>query len=215
MKIILLGAPGAGKGTQAKRLAKKYVIPHISTGDLFRANLKAGTELGKKAQEYMDAGALVPDELTIDLLLDRIAHEDCQNGYILDGFPRTIYQAENLTKVLSTKGGDIDCAINVDVPDAVIIDRMTGRRICPSCAASYHVTNIPTKVEGICDHCGAKLIIRNDDRPETVKNRLAVYHKQTKPLIDYYDRKGLVFVVNGTRPMDEVFEAIVERLGEL
>lgn len=214
MKIVMLGAPGAGKGTQAKMLADKYAIPHISTGDIFRANMKEGTPLGKKAKEFMDAGALVPDELTVDLVLDRIGREDCKNGYILDGFPRTINQAEKLTEALSSQGGDIDFAVNVDVPDESIIKRMAGRRMCPSCGASYHVVNIPPKKEGVCDRCGAELITRKDDQPETVKNRLSVYHEQTQPLYDYYKEKGLVVDVDGTKPMEEVFKAITDRLGE-
>jgi len=214
MKIIMLGAPGAGKGTQAKKIAEKYAIPHISTGDIFRANLKAGTELGKKAKEYMDAGALVPDELTVDLVMDRISKDDCVNGYILDGFPRTIHQAEKLTEALSATGGEIDHAITVDVPDAVIIDRMAGRRMCSNCGASYHIVNIPTKMEGICDQCGTELIVRDDDKPETVKKRLAVYHEQTKPVIHYYGEKDLVLLVDGTQSMDTVFAAIVDKLGE-
>lgn len=214
MKIVMLGAPGAGKGTQAKMLADQYAIPHISTGDIFRANIKEGTELGKKAKEFIDAGALVPDELTVDLVMDRIDHEDCKKGYILDGFPRTINQAEKLTEALGGKGGDIDYAVNVDVPDEAIVERMAGRRMCPNCGASYHVVNIPPKKDGICDRCGEKLITRKDDQPETVKKRLAVYHEQTRPLYDYYKEKGLVVDVDGTKPMEEVFQAIVSRLGE-
>lgn len=214
MKIVMLGAPGAGKGTQAKMLADQYAIPHISTGDIFRANIKEGTELGKKAKEFIDAGALVPDELTVDLVMDRIGHEDCKKGYILDGFPRTINQAEKLTEALGVKGGDIDYAVNVDVPDEAIVERMAGRRMCPNCGASYHVVNIPPKKDGICDRCGEELITRKDDQPETVKKRLAVYHEQTRPLYDYYKEKGLVVDVDGTKPMEEVFQAIVSRLGE-
>lgn len=214
MKIIMLGAPGAGKGTQAKMLADKYTIPHISTGDIFRANIKNGTELGKKAKEYMDAGALVPDELTVDLVMDRLAQADCEHGYILDGFPRTIHQAEKLTEALSGRGGEIDAAVNVDVPDENIIHRMSGRRVCPGCGASYHVEHIPPKTEGVCDRCGAALIIREDDKEETVKKRLAVYHEQTQPLIDYYGAKGLVVDIDGTQSMNDVFAAIVSKLGE-
>ena len=214
MKIVMLGAPGAGKGTQAKMLADQYAIPHISTGDIFRANIKEGTELGKKAKEFIDAGALVPDELTVDLVMDRIDHEDCKKGYILDGFPRTINQAEKLTEALGVKGGDIDYAVNVDVPDEAIVERMAGRRMCPNCGASYHVVNIPPKKDGICDRCGEELITRKDDQPETVKKRLAVYHEQTRPLYDYYKEKGLVVDVDGTNPMEEVLQAIVSRLGQ-
>ena len=213
MKIIMLGAPGAGKGTQAKLLADKYQIPHISTGDIFRANIKEGTELGRKAKEYMDAGALVPDELTVDLVIDRISREDCSGGYILDGFPRTLNQAEKLTEALA-ESGNIDCAVNVDVPDEAIIVRMSGRRVCPACGASYHIVNIPTKVEGICDRCGAQVIQRADDAAETVKKRLDVYHDQTQPLIDYYKSLDREVDIDGTQSMEQVFADITARLGE-
>ena len=214
MKIIMLGAPGAGKGTQAKKLADKFGIPHISTGDIFRANIKNGTDLGKKAKEYMDKGALVPDELTVDLVMDRLAQPDCEHGYILDGFPRTINQAEKLTEAHSIHGGEIDYAVNVDVPDASIVHRMAGRRVCPACGASFHVEHIPPKKEGICDRCGAELIIRDDDKEETVMHRLSVYHAQTSPLIEYYGAKNLVVDIDGTMPVDDVFNAIVEKVGE-
>lgn len=213
MKIIMLGAPGAGKGTQAKMIADKYSIPHISTGDIFRANIKNGTELGKKAKEYMDKGQLVPDELTVDLVIDRVGQEDCKNGYVLDGFPRTIPQAECLSSVLEKMGTDIDYAINVEVPDENIVNRMSGRRACVSCGATYHIVHIPTKVEGICDRCGSELILRDDDKPETVMNRLSVYHEQTQPLIDYYSKQGIMKEVDGTVDMEDVFNAIVEILG--
>ena len=213
MKIIMLGAPGAGKGTQAKLIADKYQIPHISTGDIFRANIKEGTELGMKAKSFMDAGGLVPDELVIDLVVDRLTWEDAKNGYVLDGFPRTIPQAEALTKALAAKGEKIDAAIDVDVPDENIINRMGGRRACVSCGATYHIVNIPPKVEGKCDKCGADLILRDDDKPETVKNRLAVYHEQTQPLIDYYKAEGVLREVDGTVDMNDVFKAIVQVLG--
>ncbi len=182
MKIIMLGAPGAGKGTQAKRIAEKYGIPHISTGDIFRANIKGGTELGMKAKAFMDQGQLVPDEITIGMLLDRIHEADCVNGYVLDGFPRTIPQAESLTKALAEMGEAIDYAINVDVPDSAIVSRMGGRRACVNCGATYHVEFNAPKQEGVCDVCGEKLILREDDKPETVQNRLTVYHEQTQPL---------------------------------
>lgn len=214
MKIIMLGAPGAGKGTQAKMIAAKYGIPHISTGDIFRANIKNGTELGAKAKEYMDKGLLVPDELVVDLVIDRFKEPDCANGYVLDGFPRTIPQAEALDKALSAIGENIDYAINVEVPDDNIINRMGGRRACVGCGATYHVVYSPTKVEGKCDTCGADLIIRDDDKPETVKNRLNVYHEQTQPLIDYYNNKGVMKEVDGTVDMKDVFAAIVDILGE-
>ena len=212
MKIIMLGAPGAGKGTQAKLMADKYEIPHISTGDIFRANIKEGTELGKKAKTYMDQGLLVPDELTYDLVVDRISHDDCKNGFILDGFPRTIPQAECLTNALNERGEKIDYAVNVDVPDENIITRMSGRRACLNCGATYHIVNIPTKVEGICDRCGSEVVLRDDDKPETVKKRLDVYHDQTKPLIEYYDGHGILATVDGTQPMDTVFADIVKVL---
>ena len=213
MKIIMLGAPGAGKGTQAKMIAAKYNIPHISTGDIFRANIKNGTELGAKAKEYMDKGLLVPDELVVDLVIDRFKEPDCANGYVLDGFPRTIPQAEALDKALAAIGESIDYAINVEVPDDNIINRMGGRRACVGCGATYHIVYSPTKVEGKCDTCGADLIIRDDDKPETVKNRLEVYHEQTQPLIDYYNGKGIVREVDGTVDMKDVFAAIVAILG--
>lgn len=213
MKIIMLGAPGAGKGTQAKQIADKYSIPHISTGDIFRANLKAGTELGKKAKEYMDQGLLVPDELTCDLVMDRIAQEDCKNGFVLDGFPRTIPQAEALDAALTKISQKMDYAIDVDVPDDNIINRMSGRRACLNCGATYHIVSIPTKVEGVCDRCGNPVVLRDDDQPETVKKRLDVYHAQTQPLIDYYQKQGILKSVDGTQPMEDVFNAIARILG--
>lgn len=213
MKIIMLGAPGAGKGTQAKMIAEKYSVPHVSTGDIFRANIKNGTELGKEAKKYMDQGLLVPDELTVKILLDRVAQDDCKNGYVLDGFPRTIPQAQVLDKALSELDDAIDYAINVDVPDENIIRRMGGRRACLTCGATYHVEHIPPKKEGICDACGSELVLRDDDKPETVKNRLDVYHKQTQPLIDFYNAKGILKSVDGTVDMKDVFAAIVAILG--
>ncbi len=214
MKIIMLGAPGAGKGTQAKQIADRYHIPHISTGDIFRANIKNGTDLGKKAKEYMDQGALVPDELTCDLVMDRISQEDAKNGFVLDGFPRTIPQAEALDNALSKINEKMDYAIDVDVPDENIVNRMGGRRACVNCGATYHIVSIPPKTEGKCDRCGSDLILRDDDKPETVQKRLAVYHDQTQPLIDYYKKQSILKTVDGTQPMDQVFAAIVEILGE-
>ena len=214
MKIIMLGAPGAGKGTQAKKIAEKYQIPHISTGDIFRANIKGGTELGMKAKTFMDQGMLVPDEITIGMLMDRIGQEDSINGYVLDGFPRTIPQAESLTKALAERGEKVDYAINVDVPDENIINRMSGRRACLGCGATYHITFNPPVKEGICDTCGQELVLRDDDKPETVKKRLDVYHQQTQPLIDYYKNAEVLAEVDGTQPMDAVFQGIVEILGE-
>ena len=213
MKIIMLGAPGAGKGTQAKKIAAKYQIPHVSTGDIFRANIKNGTELGMKAKSYMDAGGLVPDEITIGMLLDRIHEADCENGYVLDGFPRTIPQAESLTEALAGMDEKIDYAVNVDVPDENIISRMSGRRACLNCGATYHIVYNPPKQEGVCDVCGDKLVLRDDDRPETVQKRLSVYHDQTQPLIEYYEKAGVLKQVDGTQNMEAVFQDIVKILG--
>ena len=213
MKIIMLGAPGAGKGTQAKKIAAKYGIPHISTGDIFRANIKNGTELGKKAKTYMDQGLLVPDELVVDLVVDRVNQDDCENGYVLDCFPRTIPQAEALTEALEKMGQKVDFAIYVNVPDENIVKRMGGRRACVTCGATYHMVYAPTKKEGICDTCGGELILRDDDKPETVQKRLNVYHDQTQPLIDYYTSQGILRTVDGTVDIDDVFRAITEFLG--
>ena len=213
MKIIMLGAPGAGKGTQAKMIADKYSIPHISTGDIFRANIKNGTELGKEAKKYMDNGQLVPDELTVKILLDRVANDDCKNGYDLDDFPRTIPQAEVLDSELNKLGDKIDYAINVDVPDENIVNRMSGRRACVNCGATYHIVHIPPKKEGICDKCGNELILRDDDKPETVLKRLSVYHEQTQPLIDFYNAKNVLRTVDGTVDSAEVFGQITAILG--
>ena len=214
MKIIMLGAPGAGKGTQAKRIAEKYSIPHISTGDIFRANIKNGTELGKKAKTFMYQGLLVPDELVVDLVVDRVNQEDCANGYVLDGFPRTIPQAEALDKALEKLGQAMDYAINVEVPDENIVNRMSGRRACVDCGATYHIVYAPTKVENVCDKCQGGLILRDDDKPETVQKRLNVYHDQTQPLIDYYTNKKILVEVDGTVDINDVFTAIVNILGE-
>ena len=209
----MLGAPGAGKGTQAKMIAERYKIPHISTGDIFRANIKNNTELGLEAKKYMDQGLLVPDELTVKILLDRVAKEDCADGYVLDGFPRTIPQAQVLEDALARQGEKIDYAVNVDVPDENIVRRMSGRRACLKCGATYHVEHIPPKAEGICDTCGSELVLRDDDRPETVQNRLKVYHDQTQPLIDFYAARGVLKTVDGTADMQDVFSAITEILG--
>lgn len=213
MKIIMLGAPGAGKGTQAKAISEKYGIPQISTGDIFRANIKNRTDLGKKAKAYMDQGLLVPDQLTLDLITDRLAKDDCARGYILDGFPRTLPQAEALTNALQSQGEKIDYAIDIEVPDESIIRRMSGRRVCPKCGASFHVVYNKPKQDGVCDLCGDQLIIREDDKTETVAKRLNVYHEQTQPLIAYYRAAGCLKTLDGTRPIEEVFEAICEVLG--
>ncbi len=209
----MLGAPGAGKGTQAKMIADKYQIPHISTGDIFRANIKNGTELGMEAKKYMDEGKLVPDELTVRILLDRVAKDDCKNGYVLDGFPRTIPQAEVLDSELTKLNDRIDYAINVDVPDENIVNRMSGRRACVSCGATYHIVHIPPKTQGICDKCGSELILRDDDAPETVLKRLSVYHEQTQPLIDFYENKKVLKTVDGTVDSADVFKQITDILG--
>ena len=213
MKVIMLGEPGAGKGTQAKKIAAKYQIPHISTGDIFRANIKEGTELGTKAKAYMDKGELVPDELTCDLVVDRISKPDAANGYVLDGFPRTIPQAEALTRALEGRGEKIDFAINVEVPDENIVRRMGGRRACLKCGATYHVEYNAPKVENVCDVCQGELVLRDDDKPETVQKRLSVYHAQTQPLIDYYKAEGVLAEVDGTQDIDVVFQDITKILG--
>ena len=214
MRIVMLGAPGAGKGTQAIKIAEKYSIPHISTGDIFRANIKNQTELGQKAKGYIDQGLLVPDELVVDLVVDRVKKEDCTNGYVLDGFPRTIPQAEALDKELLKTGESSDYAIDVEVPDENIVKRMGGRRACPACGATYHIEFAPTEVEDVCDHCKAGLILREDDKPETVQKRLNVYHEQTQPLIQYYSEKDVLVKIDGTKDIEDVFETIVAVLGE-
>lgn len=213
MKIILLGPPGAGKGTQAKSISQAYSIPHISTGDIFRKNISEKTPLGVEAKGYMDKGQLVPDELTINLVKDRLTQEDCKNGFLLDGFPRTVKQAEALDAFLDGNKMAVDAALLIDVPSSLILERMTGRRVCPECGASYHIKNIPPKVEGICDLCGASLIQRKDDNEETVKERLDVYEKQTQPLVAYYKEKGKLISVDGTKDIDVVFSDIRNMLG--
>lgn len=214
LRAVLLGPPGAGKGTQAVRLVEKYAIPHISTGDIFRKNIKEGTELGKKAQEYMNAGALVPDELVVDLVKDRLQQDDCKNGFLLDGFPRTIFQAEKLDEFLSENNQKMDIVINLKVEKEALIKRLTGRRVCKDCGASYHIINVPPKKEGICDACGGELIQRKDDNLETVENRINVYEEQTAPLIGYYKEAGSLVDFNGEASLDEVFDAIVQAIGE-
>lgn len=209
MKIIMLGGPGAGKGTQAKRIAKKFDLPHISTGDIFRVHMDAGTPMGKEVKVFIDKGLLVPDDIVVELVEERISREDCERGYVLDGFPRTIPQAIALDKFLEPKNEQIDHVINFIVPDENIVKRMAGRRVCLSCGATYHIEHNPTKAEGVCDICGKKPILRDDDKPETVLRRLNVYHEVTKPLIEYYTKKGTLSDVDGTKGLEEVFEDIV------
>ena len=214
MRAVLLGPPGAGKGTQAVRLVEKYGIPQISTGDIFRKNIKEGTELGKKAQEYMNSGGLVPDELVVDLVKDRLMQDDCANGYLLDGFPRTIAQAEQLDEFLKEQGVKLDAVINFEVGYDVLIERLTGRRVCRSCGASFHVRNMPPKVEGVCDRCGGELEQRKDDTIETAEKRIEVYGESTAPLIEYYTRSGDLKNFDAEKDPDEVFEEIVRTVGE-
>ena len=214
MRLIMLGAPGAGKGTQAAKVAESLHIPHISTGDIFRANIKNGTKKKKKAKAFMDAGKLVPDELTCDLVADRLAQSDCSEGFILDGFPRTIPQAEALEEVLTKLGTKIDYAVNIDVPDEAIVSRMSGRRACVGCGATYHIVYNPPRTENVCDVCGQTLILRDDDKPETVQTRLKVYHDQTQPLIDFYSGKGALVTVDGTMGLEDVFKAILKAIGK-
>jgi len=213
VKIVLLGPPGAGKGTQAKSISNRYSIPHISTGDIFRKNISENTPLGVEAKKYIDNGQLVPDEVTIDMVKDRLQHDDCKNGYLLDGFPRTVHQAEALQKFLQGRGENLDTALLIEVPMDFILERMTGRRVCPSCGASYHVKFNPTKIQGKCDVCGSDVIQRKDDVEETVKERLDVYQRQTQPLIDFYKDKNQLSVVDGTKAINEVFESICSLLG--
>ncbi|MGL5150326.1 MAG: adenylate kinase [Clostridium sp.] len=213
MKIILLGPPGAGKGTQAKSISNRYSIPHISTGDIFRKNISQNTPLGIEAKKYMDRGQLVPDSVTIDMVKDRLQEEDCKQGYLLDGFPRTVNQAEALQEFIESREENLDTALLIEVPRGFILERMTGRRVCPSCGASYHIKfNAPT-VDGKCDLCGSDVIQRKDDTVETVQERLDVYESQTQPLIDFYKNKNLLSVVDGTKAINEVFEGICNILG--
>lgn len=214
LRTILLGPPGAGKGTQAAKIVEKYKIPHISTGDIFRDNIKRGTELGKKAQEYMNRGELVPDDLVIEIATDRLLADDCKDGFLLDGFPRTVYQAEKLDEFLASHGGMIDHVIDIAVDKDELMSRLTGRRVCKACGASYHVVNIPPKKEGVCDVCGGELIQRADDNAETVANRIEVYEAQTMPLIAYYEKAGNISHIDGATGLDSVFADIVQALGE-
>lgn len=214
LRTVLLGPPGAGKGTQAVRIVEKYNVPHISTGDIFRENIKNGTELGKRAQEYMNKGELVPDDLVIEIATDRLLKDDCKNGFLLDGFPRTVYQAEKLDEFLAANEMKLDVVLDIEVEKEELITRLTGRRVCKSCGASYHIVNIPPKQEGICDTCGGELFQRADDTIETVENRINVYNQQTMPLVDYYKEAGIIATVDGALGLDEVFAKIVEAIGE-
>lgn len=213
LRAVLLGPPGAGKGTQAAKLIEKYNVPHISTGDIFRKNIKENTELGKKVQEYLNSGKLVPDELVVDLVTDRLSADDCKTGFLLDGFPRTIVQAEKLDEYLEANDKKMNIVINLIVPKQTLIERLTGRRVCKSCGASYHVTNIPPKKDGVCDKCGGELMQRADDNLETVENRINVYEEQTAPLVDYYKKSGVLSDFDGEKPLDEVFAEIVNTIG--
>ena len=212
MRLILVGPPGAGKGTQAKRVIEEFDIPHISTGDIFRKNIKEKTELGQKVEGLLAEGKLVPDELTIEIVWDRLDQEDCKNGFLLDGFPRTIPQAEALDEGLAKRGLKLDRVLNIDVDKDSLVKRLSGRRVCPNCGASYHIDNNPPKVEGICDVCQTPVIQREDDKEETVLDRIKVYDSQTKPLVDFYNKQDLVFTVDGTLPIDEITNKLVTEL---
>ncbi len=214
LRTILLGPPGAGKGTQAVKIVEKYHIPHISTGDIFRENIKNGTDLGNRAKAYMDRGELVPDELVVEIATDRLTKADCKNGFLLDGFPRTIFQAEKLDEFLEGRGEKLDKVINIDVEKSALVKRITGRRVCKQCGASYHIENIPPKKEGVCDNCGGELIQREDDTEETVLNRIDVYNKQTRPLAEYYEKSGIIANIDGNKDLEDVLADIVKALGD-
>ncbi len=214
MNLILLGPPGAGKGTQATRIVEKYKVPHISTGDIFRKNIKEGTALGKKAQEYMNKGELVPDDLVIEIATTRLLEDDCKAGFLLDGFPRTVYQAEKLDEFLEAHGKKVDKVLDIAVAKEELMERLIGRRVCRACGASFHVKNMPPKKEGVCDECGGELYQRDDDTEATVNNRIEVYNQQTMPLVDYYSQKGNIAHIDGAAGLDEVFASIVNVLGE-
>jgi adenylate kinase len=215
MRLVIIGAPGAGKGTQATKLCERFKIPHLSTGDIFRSNIKNDTALGKKVKEIINQGKLVPDEITMEIVEDRLKNDDCNSGFLMDGFPRTVRQADFFDRLLDNTGYVIDRAVNLIVSDEVILDRMTGRRVCDSCSSSYHVKNVPSKIVGICDNCGGKLIQREDDKPETVLQRLEVYHGQTKPIIEYYRKKGILSEVKGKHSVDETTNELFRMLGVL
>ena len=215
MNIILMGLPGAGKGTQASEIVKKFPIPHISTGDMFRKAIKDETDLGKEAKSYMDRGELVPDEVTVGIVKERISEDDAKKGFLLDGFPRTIEQAEALNNIMSELDRNIDAVINIEVPEEELMNRLTGRRICEKCGTTYHLVFNPPKVEGICDIDGGKLYQREDDNPETVSNRLSVNVKQSKPILEYYDEKGILKNIDGSKDIDEVTNDVIDILDHL
>ena len=215
MNIILMGLPGAGKGTQASEIVKKFPIPHISTGDMFRKAIKDETDLGKEAKSYMDRGELVPDEVTVGIVKERISEDDAKKGFLLDGFPRTIDQAEALNDIMSELGRNIDAVINIEVPEEELMNRLTGRRICEKCGTTYHLVFNPPKVDGICDIDGGKLYQRKDDNPETVSNRLSVNVKQSKPILEYYDEKGVLKNIDGAKDIDEVTNDVIDILDHL
>lgn len=214
MRVILLGPPGAGKGTQAERITKDYEIPHISTGDIFRYNIKNNTELGKLAKQYTEKGLLVPDDVTNKIVEDRLTKDDCKDGFLLDGYPRNVIQAESLGKYLENKGLKIDHVLNIIVDRDELVKRLSGRRVCPSCGATYHIVTKPPKVEGICDHCGEKLIQRMDDNIESVLKRLEVYEDETKPLVEYYGKLNLIRNIDGNKPVNEVYKEIQILIGD-
>ena len=215
MNIILMGLPGAGKGTQASEIVKKFPIPHISTGDMFRKAIKDETDLGKEAKSYMDRGELVPDEVTVGIVKERISEDDAKKGFLLDGFPRTIDQAESLSQIMSELDREIDAVINIEVPEEELMNRLTGRRICEKCGTTYHLVFNPPKVDGICDIDGGKLYQREDDNPETVSNRLSVNVKQSKPILEYYDEKGILKNIDGAKDIDEVTNDVIDILDHL
>ena len=215
MNIILMGLPGAGKGTQASEIVKKFPIPHISTGDMFRKAIKDETDLGKEAKSYMDRGELVPDEVTVGIVKERISEDDAKKGFLLDGFPRTIDQAESLSQIMSELDREIDAVINIEVPEEELMNRLTGRRICEKCGTTYHLVFNPPKVDGICDIDGGKLYQREDDNPETVSNRLSVNVKQSKPILEYYNNKGVLKIIDGSKDIDEVTNDVIDILDHL
>ncbi|MBR3150894.1 MAG: adenylate kinase [Erysipelotrichaceae bacterium] len=214
MNILIIGAPGTGKGTMSEKLIEKYGIVHVSTGDMLRESVKNGTEVGKKAHGYMERGELVPDEVIHDIILERFAQKDMENGILMDGYPRTLAQAEDLDTILASLGKKVDCVLNLELDEQVLIGRITGRRTCPNCKAIYHIQNMPPKVEGICDICGSQLVTRKDDTVESLRVRLDAYHESTKDVIGYYEKQGIVKNINADQSVEKVFEDITEALGE-